>query len=461
VESARLDVDAARAKGPKELVAAERKVAKARTRFEESVRKAIAAVPPGKEGKDGPSRAASLLPEHRGKQPRTFPSVTPVSPSVVFAWPDARPSVGQGATIDALAARVVRLGHSSSLVTVRPIAEGAKPTWIPDETGEVYAADRETVLRVVEGGQLAALDAVFEQQVDEPGRVMPASFQRYVRPTGAADQRAPTTAFGQDWIVLRRVDGPRLPSVRAVEVARAVRKALLKGYGEGAPEILSGHRSPGEPSERAHLAIVPLPFVAHDRADGAILGVALALPSGATKEERNAVYVALRAWQEVQREGDDEAPRLPVFLGRTGPLFLVALEEEAQQVTLRPRTWCERATRWASATPLALDRNPGDMRSSDAKKESAAYALADETIAVACERIGLPRPNRVTCSPAAPLAGGDKARHFPAYTTGKPPIQRVLVHATLTFGKPVEGPILLGAGRYLGLGLFRPLRDDV
>jgi CRISPR-associated protein Csb2 len=61
--------------------------------------------------------------------------------------------------------------------------------------------------------------------------------------------------------------------------------------------------------------------------------------------------------------------------------------------------------------------------------------------------------------PAAPLAGAEKARAFPPFATGKPPIQRVLVHALLTFDSPVRGPILLGAGRYVGLGLFRPLED--
>jgi CRISPR-associated protein Csb2 len=461
VDDARLDVEAARVKGAKQLAAAEKRMAKTRTRFDEAVRKAVAAVPSGKEGKDGPSRATSLLPEHRGKQPRTFPSVQPAHPRVVFAWPNAQASAGQRATIDALAERVVRLGHSSSLVTIRVVEEVASPTWIPDETGEVRGSDDETVLRVVASGQLAALDAMFQRYADEPGRVMPASFRRYVRPkTSLLDERAPTTAFGQDWIVLRRVDGPRLPSTRAVDVARSVRKALLKGYGEGAPEVLSGHRAPGEPSERAHLAIVPLPFVAHDRADGSILGIALVLPNAATTEERRAVYRAVRSWQKAERKGDEEASRLPVFLGRAGTLGLVALEEDAHQSTLLPKTWCARATKWASATPLALDRNPGDLRSPDTNKESAAYAEADETIAVACERIGLPRPKHVTTVPAAPLAGGDKARQFPLYQTGKPPIQRVLVHATLTFEKPVEGPILIGAGRYLGLGLFRPLRDN-
>jgi CRISPR-associated protein Csb2 len=460
LEDTRLEVAAAEGKSVKALTAAEKKMAKASTRFDEAVRKAIAAAPSGKEGKDGPSRATSLLPEHRGKQPRTFPSITPADPRVVFAWPKADVSAVLRAAIDTLAARVVRLGHSSSLVTVRLCEEGPKATWIPDETGEVRDGQDERVLRVVQPGQLAALDAIFEHQGDEPGRVMPASFQRYVRPTTSLEERAATTAFSPDWIVLRRVDGPRLPSVRAADVARTVRKALLKAYGEAAPEILSGHRAPGEPSERPHLAIVPLPFVGHDRADGSILGVGLVLPTAATKEERHAVYLAVRAWQKAERKGDEEMPRLPVFLGRSGVLFLVALEEDAKQATLLARTWCGRALTWASATPLALDRNPGDLRSSDARKESTAYAEAEQTIAVACERIGLPRPRRVTAMAAAPLAGGDKARQFPPYQTGKPPIQRVLVHATLTFDEPVEGPILLGAGRYVGLGLFRPLRDN-
>jgi CRISPR-associated protein Csb2 len=459
VDEARRDVETAGAKGGKELAAAEKKMTKARTRFDEAVRKAIAAMPPGKEGKDGPARAASLLPEHRGKQPRTFPSVTPEDPRVVFAWPKAEVSAAQRATMDALAARVVRLGHSSSLVTVRLREEGTAPTWVPDETGEVQRPGNEAVLRVVEPGQLAALNATYTHQADEPGRVMPSSFQRYVRPSSSSEGRAPTTAFGQDWIILRRVEGPRLPSIRTVDVARTVRKALLKAYGEGAPEILSGHPAPGQPSQRPHLAIVPLPFVAHEHADGTILGVALVLPHAATKEERHAVYRAVRAWQEAERVGDEETTPLPVLLGKAGRLLLVALEEEALQSTLLPKTWCARATTWASAIPIALDRNPGDLRSSDPKKESAAYAEAETTIAVACERIGLPRPTRVTAMPAAPLAGGDKARQFPPYETGKPPVQRVLVHAMLTFEQPVEGPVLLGAGRYLGLGLFRPLRD--
>ncbi|MBX3261348.1 MAG: type I-U CRISPR-associated protein Cas5/Cas6 [Labilithrix sp.] len=458
VDEARDALAAARATGGKGAATLEKKLAKAEARFADALKRAVEPVAPGKEGKDGPPRAASLLPDRRIRQPRTFPSVMPVEPRIVFSWPDATPSAEQRALLDALAARVVRLGHSSSLVTVRvndSADDEARSRWVPDETGEVRAPEDEATLRVVATGQLAALDTTFAEQADVPGRVMPASFQRYVRPSSGGENPVPTTAFGQDWIVLRRVAGPRLPSTRAVDVARGVRSALLKSFGSDAPEVLSGHRAPGERSDRTHLAIVPLPFVASDYADGSILGVALVVPSGAARDERLAIYRAVDAW----RRGDRRDGRLRVHLGRAGVLELAVVEDEASQKTLSPQTWCARARRWSSATPIALDRNPGDLRSSDPRKEARAYAEAEETIATACEHVGLPRPALVTAMVSAPLAGGDKTRHFPPYGTGKPPIQRVLVHATITFAEPVEGPILLGAGRYLGLGLFRPSRN--
>jgi CRISPR-associated protein Csb2 len=443
--------DHARGKPPKELASAEKKVVKARARFLEAVRREIAPVAAGKEGKDGPDRAAAVLPEHRVKQPRTFPSVRPADPRVTFVWPAADPTADQCASIDALSSRVVRLGHSASLVSVRVRQDAPATTWVPDTTGEVRSREDERVLRIVEPGQLAALEAMPAEQADEPGRVMPASFLRYVRSQLAHDDRAPTSVFGQDWIVLRRVHGPRLPSTRGVDVARTVRKALLQAYGPEAPEVLSGHMTPGQPSKSLHVALVPLPFVGHDRADGSILGVAIVLPAAATKDEKRAVFRAVEAWRTTADDG-----RLPVHLGRAGSLVLELLEETAGQSTLRASTWCSRARSWATATPIALDRNPGDLRSRDPAKEQEAYAAAEETIAISCERIGLPRPARVIATPAAPLAGGDKVRHFPPFQAGT---QRVLVHAKITFERAVEGPILLGAGRYFGLGLLRPVGD--
>jgi len=325
-------------------------------------------------------------------------------------------------------------------------------------------AEETRTLRVAGPVQHAALSRAFDPPDDSPGRIMPATFQRDVRPRAEGRPPAPGTVFGDDWTVLRRVDGPpskrspRLPSVRAADVARTVRKALMAAYGAGAPEILSGHGASGAAAERPHLAYVPLPFVAHERADGSILGVALVFPKDTPAEERRAVHRALDAWEK-QAARDDDDRWVPVHLGRDGELWLERLGEEALQSPLRAATWCAASRSWASATPLALDRNPGDLRASDPRKQAAAHAEAEATIVLACERLRLPRPARVTVVPAPPLAGSANARDFPPYATGNPPVQRVLVHATLALEAPVRGPLLLGAGRYFGLGLFRPLGD--
>lgn len=457
---AREELEGAQSQGGRAAAAAERRAARAQTRLQEAVAEATAALAPGEESKEGPGKAASLLPEQRTRQPRTFPSVAPEVPRVVFSWPDAEPSPQQSAALDSLAARVVRLGHSSSLVVLRVARPGARPaaTWLPNR-GEAKGGGDEEVLRVVEPGQFEALRAAFEQQGDAPGRVLPAAFQRYARPAAARRVEAKHTVYGDDWIVLRRVAGPRLPSVRAFDVARTLRKALLEASGAGTPEILSGHGPFGERSEVPHAAYVPLPYVGSQHADGAILGAAVILPREAKREERLAVYRAFDQWERRRAQRAEDPPRLPLFLGRLGELSLIRVEEEPIPVALRPGTWCHSSASWASATPVALDRNPGDLRSKEARKEAAAYAEAEAILATACEQIGLPRPERVTVVPAAPLAGAEKARQFPPFATGKPPVQRVLVHAVLHFEAPVRGPILLGAGRYFGLGLFRPLKS--
>jgi CRISPR-associated protein Csb2 len=230
-------------------------------------------------------------------------------------------------------------------------------------------------------------------------------------------------------------------------------------FGEDAPAILSGHRSPDQPADTPHLAYVPLPFVGHDRADGSLLGVALVLPRLAGAAERRAVHRALHTWESQDPGSRDGDAALPVHLGRGGTLTL-ARSARFTASTLRPRSWCQEAERWVTATPIALDNHPGDLRSSDSRKAAAAYAAAAEVIARSCTRIGLPAPRSVTVLPAAPLAGGEKTRHFPAFLAGDPGVRRVLTHAEIVFDTPVRGPLLIGAGRYFGLGLMRPLRGD-
>jgi len=428
-----------------------------------------------------------ILPKHADRKPRTFPSVTPEVPQVLYLWPEVEAPSATTRALDDICERAVRLGHSSSLVSVRvvqaPAQAAVAPKDAPEEarpaegrdgvgSGEwtmrteakfpgdwMPVPDGPVRFRVVRAGQLRRLEDAYARHQEIEPRVMPASTREYAR-AGEPNPSEPSCPVWEgDWIVLRRTRGPVLPLTTGPALARQIRRVLIRYADEPVNEVISGHLADGAVSQRAHLAVVPLPFVGADHADGRILGVALVLPRSAAQEERTAAYRALAAWEDDVRGDAEEAPELPVHLGAAGVLGLVRLDGLAVETTLRPATWCGPARRWASATPIALDRNPGDLRSRDPGKLRAATADAEASIRLGCARIGLPEP-LVVVSPSVPLAGSRKARLFAGRgAESADQIPRVLTHAVLVFDKPVRGPILVGAGRYHGLGLFRPVRD--
>lgn len=411
------------------------------------------AIGPGKVSREGAKTAASIVPETRMRQARTFPSIAPADPIVHFIWPEAIANEGIRTAIRVLATKLVRLGHSSSLVRARVVDPPREANWHPDETGEHR-------LRVVGEGQLTALDDSFDRHQETQPRVLPALFQRYTTRDAAITVDVPRSVFGEAWLVLRRTGRPHLPGTSTVGIARSVRAALMKFAPQPPPELLTGHAEDGGPAQRAHLAILPLPFVGHAQADGSILGVALVFPRDLTADERRTLFRALAAWESEHRKDGEASPAIPVYLGNAGELYLTRLDEIAERATLRASTWCGPARRWVSATPVALDRHPGDLHDRNPERAAKAADEAEETLRQAASHIGLPRPSRVTVLPAAPLAGAPKARHFPAFPPEPGRQRRALVHAALEFEGKVEGPILLGAGRYLGLGLFRPVYGD-
>lgn len=401
-------------------------------------------------------RALALLPEGRRRQPRTFPSLALPDPVVHLSWscdvdPIHRPA------LDRLAARLVRIGHSSSFVHARWVEQSPPPNWVPDDQGEL-------LLRVVGPGQFARLSEEHTRHQGVEPRVLPFRTQRY---RSSADipavQAERALHFGaRDWIILKRVGGASLPLTRTVDLAIAVRGALMRHADQPVHELISGHASDGSPSRKPHLAILSLPNVGHRRSDGAIKGVALLLPSNLDDASRRPVLRALGRWEAHSRaesgEHDEDAPTLTLGL-RDG----VVLEVQRQVwgdpglAALRERTWCETSTEWMSVTPVALDRNPGDLRHADPVKRNAAFRSAAESIAAACRNVGLPQPEAVTVLPSGTWPGGAKAAQFPVYPSDPGKLKRVKVHARIRFAAPVQGPLLIGAGRFQGLGLFRPV----
>jgi len=80
-------------------------------------------------------------------------------------------------------------------------------------------------------------------------------------------------------------------------------------------------------------------------------------------------------------------------------------------------------------------------------------------ISAACESIGLPKPREVIVTAVSAHLGVPPAFAFPRLCR-KDGSERRHAHAILVFDVPVCGPMLLGAGRYRGYGLCRPMEES-
>ena len=81
-------------------------------------------------------------------------------------------------------------------------------------------------------------------------------------------------------------------------------------------------------------------------------------------------------------------------------------------------------------------------------------------MAKSCEHAGLPQPAQIRVSLVSNLAGARPARDYPVFKqgrAGRSGVVRRLVHAAVEFAEEVRGPFILGSGRFLGLGLMRPV----
>lgn len=421
-------------------------------------------------------KVIEVLPEYRSKQARSFPTVVPDDPQFWVSWPSAEPSEAQVAALDGLCSRLARLGHSSSFVSCRATDDAPpQPTLVP-------GASAGLTLRVPRGGLIDRLERDF---VAHGGRVegpLPAGSAVYGRP-GASNTDLPVPLLGGDWVILTipRPLGPggidSLPVTRSLEVARAVRGALLAHGADPVPEILSGHESgavPSAASQHPHLAVVPLPNVIDRRSDGALLGVALVLPAATGSDDRQVVESALSAWSDANgltlsvgsstgRRGMRfafESARLDPAPGGDSGWQGVSSERRA---TLRRSTWSHPSRLWVTVTPIALDRFPGDIGSSRPEVRAAAENEASATVLRACTYAGLPEPidvevDLVSFLSAVPAANRRGRRSgFPSYSAGRSALVRLGVHARLRFADPIAGPVLIGAGRYFGYGLCLPM----
>lgn len=410
----------------------------------------VSFVPPN-DPSSGRSGEPAVMPHLRRRQPRRFPAARPHDPVVRLLWTDADPGDEVLSALEGLAADTAYVGHSASLTRCRFLR-------LDDSS---MGPEGRLPKRCIYRGRFAELQAAFGA-----GR-RPLSGAT-VKPEVPVDKTPLHSTFGDRWLLLEHVSG-EMPDIRAAAVvAKAIRDALLSGYkrielGDRIPEEVSGHAADGSPTREPHLAIVPLAFTGFAYADGHVLGFGLVPKRGSRILEDPDFLRALRAIAPYEMQVGDAQERRVLHVGKgaqptRGNGFYIGLSPtvEAGKRSLDAALYVKRARTFATVTPIVLDRHLKEK--GEARQEEIAAQIA-----AACRNIGLPEPEVVIPDKHSAIEGAPSAwpsAKSPEWMRWRLPAalaSRALTHAVIRFAEKVQGPVMLGAGRFIGLGLCRPI----
>lgn len=436
--------------------------------------------------------AMTILPAWRtNKQPRTFPRVHIGSEPLRQTWhlPENPPSRHLDA-LGLICHNVTRIGHSSSLVWARLERDAAEePTHVPDENS------LDAGMRIVQDGAMRRLEEAFnksaidefaalEEELDvakgkgkkelksrleerfprgRPTSQRPVfSISRGYRRVEPSQPDVPHTPFDSNFIVLREADeaGQTFGLESTAAITQALRGLLISGSQSSAqsvPSWISGHEANGSKLESGqHMALIPLPYVgrlgvaAEQYADGHLMGLGIVLPRSVPLRERAKVLAPI-----LFDETMNQPKKLKLTMGRAGVWEVVRETSMSPRYTLQTETYTAPSRTWASVTPILLDSMPKGIDEPILWRENVARVIAES-----CKNIGLPEPIAVRIEKTPFFRGSLRA--MPGQG-GFPRLRRdkFQVHVVVEFDRPVQGPVLLGAGRFRGYGLMRPWKNEV
>lgn len=417
----------------------------------ESRRSPVSFVPPN-DPKTGQSGNQGVLPIFRGRQPRRFPATRPHDSIVRLYWSEIEPDEETFASLSQLAADTSYVGHSASLTRCCFLRSTAPPP-----------TDAQQSRRRIYVGRFDELRRDYARFVKSRGKVGRPQPGEQVIHKSKSTETNPESCFSRDWLVLEHVGG-EMPDIRAAALlAKEIRDTLLSGYrqigmADSIPALVSGHLQDGSPTRDPHLAIVPLAFAGNNTyADGHVLGFALVPPRNSGLFNDGDFLRAVRsiapfdaAQQRRMLQGLQETIRLRRFGLQLAPTL------DPGRRSLDSTAYTKAASTFGTVTPVVLDRHlkeKGEAR----QKEVIAQ------IKSACVNIGLPEPYAVIPDKHPAIEGVPSAQpsgNAPEWMRWRLPqslASRHLTHAVIHFSKPVEGPIILGAGRFVGLGVCRPI----
>jgi CRISPR-associated protein Csb2 len=439
----------------------------------------------------------------RSRQPRLFPRVHVGDEPLRLTWSHrtdkgVRHELSEAELnqhlepLESICRNVTRIGHSSSLVWPRlerdPAAAAAEPTHVPDENSFDIG------MRIVQAGAMRRLEEAFNQSaVDEftafeveiaiangkaKKELQGKSAERFPRGRPTSQRpvfsishgyrrieppRAdvPHTLFDASFIVLREADDAAqtfgLESTAAI--TNALRGLLMsESRDQPPPSWVSGHGTDGRKLESAHhVALIPLAFVGRPwidverHADGHLMGIGIVLPRSVSLRDRAKLLAPI-----LFEESTNKPKTRELTMGQAGVWKVVRETAPSPRRMLRAETYTAASAAWASVTPVLLDRVPKTERVKDpiGWREEVAGIVAQS-----CRNVGLPEPVAVRLEKTPFFRGSLRA--MPGQG-GFPQLRRdkFQVHIAIEFDRPVQGPVLLGAGRFRGYGLMRPWMQE-
>ncbi|MFG0285899.1 MAG: type I-U CRISPR-associated protein Csb2 [Phycisphaerales bacterium JB039] len=381
----------------------------------------------------------------------------------LWAMPDA-PSADDlrhAQAVAAAARAVVALGWGVDLVVGHgQVVAAAEAKALQGERWAPRGGAGPAALRVPVGGSLRALERrheAFTNRVQRAGFAPVAPLTTFAAVTYRRDTDPaprPIAAFS-----LLRLDGEGFRAfstgTRTLSVAGMARHALAgaarqAGWAEDRiNEVILGHSPDGAAPARSdpqkpRFTYAPLPSIEFRGAGRAeVIGPVRRLLLVGSEAPEAAELVAW-AWRALAgADLVDEQSGEPCGV-------LAPIQSRDRMV----RRFTEAAARWATVTPIVLDRHPKARQRADAQE------AMREIVASACLRAGLPTPADVAVAPVSALAGAPHARDFTPLRRkdGSAPNQ---THAVIQFAEPVPGPVLVGAGRFRGYGLCAPWLESV
>lgn len=441
---------------PRKVASAKKKLAKQRD---------VEAMVEHTEGKKGTKE--TLLPQARSRKDRYYPSVTPDVPTQWFIWEISKEEFDDHATsLERVFYRVTRIGHSSSFVSVSLDPSPPEPNLIPSSKGK-------KVLRTVDPGQLERLEEAFlsralqdlpdgvpiKQFVDISPRTMPHTFTAYAYSDSLErDWTIHHSNEEGEWISFKVHSGAGYHIQQTYHLCRTFRQALMSYAPDPTSPYLSGHEDNGEPTRQPHLKVLALPFVNHRYGTGEIKGIALILPRSGNETDISNIYQAIRRWEESSPKTSKESnrPLIRFYSTSRGDTYLErSLQPELR--TIMPQLWQGPSRRWTTVTPIMLDRNPKFFGHNNEEKHSLAVIRMKESIGLSCLQQGLPILKSINVS-QRPFFGS--TNHCRVFSSKMSENRRFMIHADLLFAQPIQGPLSLGAGRFFGMGLCLPGRED-